>query len=82
MIKPKLYRHFDADDNLLYVGATVRLLSRHMGHKSASHWYDRIAKITIENFNTMAELWAAEKSAIETEKPLFNIQYARATNNE
>lgn len=75
-MKPKLYRHFDADDNLLYVGVSISILNRIRGHRSNSHWFDRIAKITIQNFNTKEEMYEAEKYAILNEKPLCNVQFS------
>jgi len=48
MSKCCLYRHFDAQGNLLYVGISRNAAARLRGHKIAS-WYDDISSITIEH---------------------------------
>lgn len=75
-MRPKLYRHFDSDDNLLYIGVSTSILRRLSNHKSNAYWYDQIAKITIENFDTKKEMYEAEKKAIVAEKPRFNVCFA------
>lgn len=67
----ELYRHFDKDKNLLYVGITWSTLSRSRQHKQSA-WYDEIAVITIERFATEAEARRAEAHAIATEHPRHN----------
>lgn len=68
-----LYRHFDEKNNLLYVGATVCPLYRTAQHKT-SPWFDRVAKITIEKFETPNLALIAEDIAISTENPEFNTR--------
>lgn len=75
-MRPKLYRHYDSKGRLLYVGISTSVLNRIMSHKSSSHWYDRIAKITIQNFKNMEELLLAERKAIKKEKPRFNLTHS------
>lgn len=72
-----LYRHFDADGALLYVGISLSALGRLQAHKSGSHWSSKIASVTIESFATREEALRAEKEAIRTERPRFNIAHAR-----
>ena len=69
--KGYLYRHYDVDSVLLYVGATANPFARTSQHKSRSQWFDRVAKITIEHCE-LEELERAEQDAISSEKPLFN----------
>jgi hypothetical protein len=76
----KLYRHWDNMDNLLYVGISKSVLQRLGTHETNSHWYDKIAKVTIESFPTRKLALAAEKLAIETECPLYNRQYNSSDN--
>jgi transcriptional regulator with XRE-family HTH domain/predicted GIY-YIG superfamily endonuclease len=68
-----LYRMFDADNRLLYVGLTNNPKDRFGSHRSAKHWWSGVATITLETFSTPQELVAAERAAIENEKPLHNI---------
>jgi len=68
-----LYRHFDKDCNLLYVGASLNVVSRLIGHKQQSHWFEQIVRIEIEKFSTRKDSFIAERKAIKDEKPLHNI---------
>lgn len=68
----ELYRHFDATDKLLYVGITKNPSRRLSEHAANSHWWNQIAKITIERFQSKAHAQVAEKKAIRAEKPEFN----------
>jgi len=68
-----LYRHFDEWDNLLYVGVSLSTVQRLSQHKSQSHWFNKIQKITIQNFPSRREVLHAERIAIQKEEPLHNI---------
>jgi hypothetical protein len=68
-----LYRHFDADGVLLYVGVSFSAFARLAQHRDASHWYSKIANMTIENLPSREKLLLAETRAIQTERPLHNI---------
>jgi hypothetical protein len=76
-----LYRHFDSNGVLLYVGVSISAVSRLRAHKQSAHWFWSIANVTVQSFNTREESLAAEKEAIKTERPLFNITHStiRAT---
>lgn len=69
-----LYRHFDKDGRLLYVGISLSAVHRLIQHKSTSHWFDEISKITIEKVDKF-KIREVEKKAIEKEKPLYNILF-------
>lgn len=71
--KHHLYRHFDADGNLLYVGVSISSLRRLSQHKLNSHWFDKIANVTIQKFSSRFAALTAETNAIREEKPLYNI---------
>jgi predicted GIY-YIG superfamily endonuclease len=68
-----LYRHFDAEGKLLYVGISLSAIGRLAQHKTASAWFDDIRNVTIEKFATRSEALDAETKAIKEEKPLHNI---------
>lgn len=70
--KTDLYRHFDADGELLYVGISLSAIGRLSQHKSTAHWADKIASVTVESFSTREQAVEAERIAIETEQPLHN----------
>lgn len=69
-----LYRYFDEDDILLYVGISkngVKRLEQHLG----SSWHRRIAKITMETWRSREEALLGEQLVIKTEKPIFNVTF-------
>ena len=68
-----LYRHFDEQGNLLYVGVSLSTIQRLAQHKNHSHWFDSISKVTIEQFPSREEALDAEKIAIQKENPLHNV---------
>lgn len=69
-----LYRHFDTDGRLLYVGISNDTLRRLCQHKERSHWFEQIARVDIEFFDSRDDALAAESAAIANESPAFNIR--------
>lgn len=67
-----LYRHFDGQGCLLYVGVSLNALQRLSEHRY-SYWIDRVARVDIERFPSREAALAAEREAIRIEKPLHNI---------
>lgn len=67
----QLYRHFDGDGNLLYVGISLSAIAR-LGQHKTSHWFNQIATVTIEKFDSRDDALDAEFLAIKTENPLHN----------
>ena|GEM_PF-2337736 len=70
-----LYRYFDADGKLLYVGISLSPVARQAQHRNTSSWYSRIASMTVQWFDTRSEACESEKAAIATEKPERNIAH-------
>jgi hypothetical protein len=68
-----LYRHFDKDGKLLYVGISVNPIQRLQAHEVAAHWYGRISHVEIEWYETRAIAEAAERATIIGENPECNI---------
>ncbi len=69
-----LYRFYNEDDSLLYVGLTrdpSRRISQHAGDKS---WWTNVSRIEIAHFDSLEELRSAERDAITTEKPVHNVR--------
>lgn len=73
-----LYRQYDSDDNLLYIGISLTVFERISQHKVQSEWFHRICKITLERFKSREQLCKAEKAAIRKEKPLFNKHFSES----
>ena len=67
-----LYRHFDADGDLLYVGISSNWLSRLIQHSRQSEWYAQIASVTIEKFDSREEAREAEEKEIRSKCPPYN----------
>lgn len=76
-MKTKLYRHFDSNKKLLYVGISLNSVARLAQHRDAAHWFEDIATVTIETFSTREEALAAERNAIINENPVCNINHKR-----
>lgn len=71
-----LYRHFDKDGVLLYVGISTALMRRLSEHRTDAPWFWSIARIDVERHNTVKAAREAEKQAIVKERPLFNSDYS------
>lgn len=67
-----LYRWFDWDDRLLYIGITGNLASRQESHSTRSTWSQFAARCTVERYPTREDVETMERHAIYEEKPLFN----------
>lgn len=70
-----LYRWYDADDLLLYVGISGSLNARVTDHVKGSSWMDFAVRSTIERHPNREDASAAETEAIKTERPLFNATH-------
>lgn len=71
-----LYRFFDADGLLLYVGITNDPLVRFRAHGTDKSWYPRAVTATLTHFDSREELASAEWMAIQAEKPKYNRTHA------
>ena len=71
-----LYRHFDRDGNLLYVGVSWSVLERLRRHEKCSPWFGEVDSIRLEKYPSRKELLKAELEAIRTERPLYNKAHA------
>jgi len=69
----QLYRHFDKNDVLLYIGISLSTIQRLEQHKRKAHWFDQITRVSVEKFKTRKEALLAETLAIKTELPKYNI---------
>jgi predicted GIY-YIG superfamily endonuclease len=73
-----LYRHFDKEGRLLYVGRTNDYARRTGEHAKSKPWWKDVASSTVEHYPTFKALSEAEKRAIETEYPVENDHHNRA----
>jgi len=69
-----LYRYFDIDDRLLYVGISDKPTRRWSQHRHKKPWASQVATQQAEWFDTRVEAAARELAAIHTEKPIYNFR--------
>lgn len=70
-----LYRHFDSNSKLLYVGISQGVMTRTYSHERKSEWFDQVVRIEIEHYATEEAARNAEKVAIKNEHPIFNLTH-------
>lgn len=72
-----LYRWWDEDDALLYVGISDHLGSRTHGHAMGSSWMEFAVRSAVERYPSRRAALDAEEAAIKAEQPLFNDVHNR-----
>jgi transcriptional regulator with XRE-family HTH domain/predicted GIY-YIG superfamily endonuclease len=72
-----LYRFFDADGTLLYVGITNDTGARWKQHSKNAEWWPQVAANTVEWHPTRMEAADAESCAIKEERPIHNLNGVR-----
>ena len=78
MGRTALYRVFDADDQLLYVGISRNPNGRFANHATRKPWWrETVASIEITWLATRALAHEAEALAIRDEDPIYNISRPR-----
>lgn len=70
-----VYRFWEKDGTLLYIGITFSTHRRFSQHKSLKPWWDEVDHITLEHFLTRAEAQLAEEIAVRKEQPRYNCNY-------
>jgi hypothetical protein len=73
MNSTQLYRHWDENNILLYVGISYSSTTRLRQHEKSARWFKLVRSVTIEQFATRKEAELAELHAIRTENPIYNI---------
>jgi DNA-binding GntR family transcriptional regulator/predicted GIY-YIG superfamily endonuclease len=69
-----LYRLYDADDKLLYVGITGDVKARMKQHAADKHWWGDVAIDRVEWLDSREIALEAEREAIRAERPRYNHQ--------
>jgi predicted GIY-YIG superfamily endonuclease len=70
-----LYKAFDKENRLLYVGISLNWKNRLQQHAKDSLWFVDVADIKIEWFDTRDQALSAEADAIKREKPEYNVAH-------
>jgi excinuclease UvrABC nuclease subunit len=68
-----LYRFYDAEGSLLYVGITKFFEPRLKQHYKNAEWFFETEHVRLEHYKTRQEVELAETRAIKTERPRYNI---------
>lgn len=67
-----LYRFYDTNKQLLYVGVTGQPRERWVKHRRKAVWWDSAAFVAVEICPTEWQALDAERAAIKSEAPQFN----------
>lgn len=68
-----LYRFYDVDNHLLYVGISLHAAQRASEHRGDKSWWSDVARMNIEHLADRTEALEAELTAIRTERPRYNV---------
>lgn len=71
-----VYRIYDADGVLIYVGRSVSPFTRLTAHERTKLWFYLAASVTLEHFDSERDANVAERDAIANEQPLYNVMHS------
>jgi hypothetical protein len=74
-----LYRCYDREGTLLYIGVAKHFGLRWSRHKAKAPWWDQVHRQTVEWCDSRPEALAAEAAAIFTEQPKYNVVHIKGT---
>lgn len=77
-----LYRHFDHEGRLLYIGVSMTVTGRTAQHETYAPWFQQIDHIKLEWFGSRSSAMRAEKYAIKSEKPLHNVIFNKGNGHD
>lgn len=69
---PVVYRCYDDEGALLYIGSSINLRQRVRGHRGATRWWDEVVRVEAESYPTETAARIAEAHAIRDELPERN----------
>lgn len=73
-----LYRFFDRDGRLLYVGIAGNPGRRWTRHASGKLWWGDVNRAELAHFASREAALDAEREAIIAERPIHNVTHARS----
>ncbi|MFL1904788.1 GIY-YIG nuclease family protein [Streptomyces tauricus] len=77
-----VYRLYDADGTLLYVGISYDVKIRFADHKANKDWWPSVATEDVRWFPGRDEAWAEEQRVIHEEHPRWNVASVRWVRGE
>jgi excinuclease UvrABC nuclease subunit len=69
-----VYRAFDGDRRLLYVGFTTNTIERLRRHAQKAPWWPLVEDIELTDYTDEVQALDAERGAIKAEGPAHNIR--------
>ena len=69
-----LYRFYNSEGELLYVGVTENFDRRFKEHRSSKDWWPEVSDVRLSRSN-LCDVRAAEQHAIVSERPLHNVMH-------
>jgi len=78
MSEQTLYRFFDKDNVLLYVGISINAYNRAKQHKADKEWWPDVVQITLETYPDRATVELQEKQVIAAESPKYNTCFNKS----
>lgn len=70
-----VYRYYDRDGLLIYVGITSRGARRNYEHNTSKDWWPYVARQEVDHYETRALALRHERSLIIRHRPPFNRQH-------
>jgi excinuclease UvrABC nuclease subunit len=76
-----VYRLYDANGALLYVGRTKDIVSRIRAHRQATPWWAEVDAMKTDVFPTPEEAASAEREQVRSLSPLYNKHFNPGNRN-
>lgn len=70
-----VYRYYDRNNLLLYVGITSRGIARNFEHNATKAWWQFVDQQRVDHYSTRDAARAAERQLIRQYRPPFNVQH-------
>jgi predicted GIY-YIG superfamily endonuclease len=71
-----LYRMYDSARQLLYVGITFDPRTRWKAHGEDKAWWTDVSSIDVQHFTSRTAADRAERRAIRSDRPLYNVAHS------
>lgn len=83
-VKPRpvehLYRLFDDEGTLLYVGVSNNWTQRFTQHMATKSWWSEVARVDLVAVaSSRQKIEAIERAVIKAERPLYNVAHSATT---
>jgi hypothetical protein len=75
MSEQTLYRFFDENNVLLYVGISINAYNRAKQHQADKEWWPDVVQIILEKHPDRSSVELREKEVIAAESPLYNVSF-------